>query len=77
MSRIGRLWLAFAIRVKRAIADLLDTKLSCIPSDQEIRRVAEWRRLTLVPGHRVELRAEHLLRASHGMLMELERRDAA
>jgi cytochrome P450 len=32
-------------------------------------------RLRLVPGHRVELRPEHLLRAKYGMLMKLERRD--
>ena len=58
MSRIGRLWLAFAVRVKRAIADLLDTKLSCIPSDEEIRRLADWRKLTLVPGDRPAFVAE-------------------
>ena len=33
----------------------------------------QWR-LRLVPGHKVELRAEHLLRASNGMLMRLEKR---
>ncbi len=31
-------------------------------------------RLRLVPGHKVELRAEHLLRAKSGMLMQLEKR---
>lgn len=33
----------------------------------------QWR-LRLVPGYRVELRAEHLLRSKDGMLMKLERR---
>jgi cytochrome P450 len=33
----------------------------------------QWR-LRLMPGYRVELRAEHLLRSRHGMLMKLERR---
>lgn len=33
----------------------------------------QWR-LRLAPGHRVELRAEHLLRARYGMLMRLEKR---
>jgi cytochrome P450 len=31
-------------------------------------------RMRLAPGHKVELRAEHLLRAKHGMLMRLEKR---
>lgn len=31
-------------------------------------------RLRLEPGHRVEMRAEHLLRAKYGMVMRLERR---
>ena len=31
-------------------------------------------RLRLAPGHKVEMRAEHLLRAKNGMLMKLERR---
>jgi cytochrome P450 len=33
----------------------------------------QWR-LRLAPGYRIELRAEHLLRAKHGMLMRLEKR---
>lgn len=31
-------------------------------------------RMRLAPGHRVELRAEHLLRSKHGMVMKLEQR---
>ncbi len=49
MRRLGRLLLAFAIHVQRALADLLDTKLSCVASEKDIRRIIEHQRPTLAP----------------------------